>query len=101
MSEVAYLRMWVVGEMMPRISQFHGVEIYMYYNDHLPPHFHARHGDDEALISFNPAQLNQGHLPPKVLKMVLKWADLHPAELEQDWNLAQSGQPPAPIPPLP
>jgi hypothetical protein len=43
--------------MMPRISSFHGVDIYMYYNDHVPPHFHAMHGDDEALISFNPPQL--------------------------------------------
>jgi hypothetical protein len=26
---------------MPRISQFYGVVIYMYFNDHLPSHFHA------------------------------------------------------------
>jgi hypothetical protein len=35
---------------MPRVSAFYGVEIYMYYNDHAPPHFHAMHGDDEALM---------------------------------------------------
>jgi len=39
---------------MPRISQFHGVSIYMYYSDHPPPHFHAMHGDDEALLSISP-----------------------------------------------
>ena len=35
---------------MPRISQFYGILIYMYYRDHAPPHFHAIYGDDEALV---------------------------------------------------
>jgi hypothetical protein len=87
--------------MMPRISSFHGVDIYMYYNDHLPSHFHAMHGDDEALISFNPAQLYRGNLPAKVLKRVLEWAALHPAELDDNWQRARNGQPLLPIPPLP
>jgi hypothetical protein len=33
---------------MPRISEFFGVLIYMYYNDHAPPHFHAEYGGREA-----------------------------------------------------
>ncbi len=86
---------------MPKISQFHGIGIYMYYNDHLPPHFHAMHAGDEALVSFNPAQLYQGALSPKNLKMILKWAGLHSAELDQNWHLARLGQPLLPIPPLP
>ena len=86
---------------MPRISQFHGISIYMYYNDDLPPHFHAMHGGDEALVEFNPAKLYQGGLPPKVLKMVLQWAGLHWTELDQDWQLARHGQPLVAIPPLP
>ena len=58
---------------MPCISQFFGIAIYMYYNDHLTLHFHAMHGGDEALVEFSPAKLYQGGLPPKVLKMVLQW----------------------------
>lgn len=27
---------------MPTISRFHGLVIEMYFNDHVPPHFHAR-----------------------------------------------------------
>jgi hypothetical protein len=30
---------------VPRISEFFGIMIAMYYNDHAPPHFH-RHQDD-------------------------------------------------------
>jgi Domain of unknown function (DUF4160) len=73
----------------------------MYYNDHPPPHFHAQHGDDEALISFNPSQLYRGALPSRVLKLVLEWAGLHPAELDDNWQRARNGQPLLPIPPLP
>jgi len=26
---------------MPRLSAFYGLVIYMYWNDHAPPHFHV------------------------------------------------------------
>lgn len=34
---------------MPSISSFFGVVIYMYFNDHSPPHFHAEYGEFEAV----------------------------------------------------
>jgi hypothetical protein len=86
---------------MPRISHFHGVSIYMYFHDHAPPHFHAMHGDHEALIAITPPGLHQGTLPRAALKRVLAWAALHQAALLTDWQLAQNGQPLNPIPPLP
>jgi len=86
---------------MPRISSFHGVDIYLYYNDHVPPHFHAMHGEDEALISFGPPRLYRGSLPRNVLKVVLQWAALHATELDDNWQRARNGQPLAPIAPLP
>lgn len=30
---------------MPEISRFFGIVIAMYYNEHNPPHFHARYGE--------------------------------------------------------
>ncbi|MCC7424048.1 MAG: DUF4160 domain-containing protein [Planctomycetaceae bacterium] len=86
---------------MPRISHFHGIEIYMYFRDHAPPHFHAIHGDEEALVEWSPAQVHRGSLPSKSLKLALEWARLHPEELDENWQRAQLGQPLAPIPPLP
>lgn len=35
---------------MPTISEFFGIIIRMYYDDHNPPHFHAYYGDYQALI---------------------------------------------------
>jgi hypothetical protein len=86
---------------MPRISQFHGVSVYMYYMDHAPPHFHAMHGDDEAVITVTPPSLHQGALPGNALRRVLRWAGLHQAALMANWQLAQQGQPLNQIPPLP
>jgi Domain of unknown function (DUF4160) len=91
----------MVWILMPRISHFHGADIYMYWNDHLPPHFHALHGDDEALIEFNPPRLYRGNLPRRVLRLVLDWAAQHPAQLDHNWQLARGGQPLVQIPPLP
>lgn len=37
---------------MPEVSRFFGIVIFMNYNDHLPPHFHAKYqeqfGEDSA-----------------------------------------------------
>jgi hypothetical protein len=33
-----------------RISEFLGIVISMYYNDHAPPHFHARYAEHEAQV---------------------------------------------------
>jgi hypothetical protein len=36
---------------MPEISRFLGIIIYMYFNDHDPPHFHAKYNDYRAIIT--------------------------------------------------
>jgi len=33
---------------MPEISRFLGIVIYMYFNDHNPPHFHAVYNNYKA-----------------------------------------------------
>ncbi len=32
---------------MPEISLFFGIIIYMFPDDHNPPHFHAKYGDEK------------------------------------------------------
>ena len=36
---------------MPVISRFFGVVIYMYWRDHVPPHFHAKYQDQEVTVT--------------------------------------------------
>ena len=38
---------------MPIISRFYGIVIVMYFNDHNPPHFHAKYAESEALFDFS------------------------------------------------
>jgi Domain of unknown function (DUF4160) len=61
---------------MPEISRFFGIIIAMYYNDHEPPHFHARYGSKKAKILIDPPTLMAGDLPPRALGMVMEWAAL-------------------------
>ena len=53
---------------MPEICRFYGIIIAMYYNDHAPPHFHARYGKHRAIISIEGLMLLEGDLPPQALE---------------------------------
>ena len=74
---------------MPELSRFLGIIISMYFDDHNPPHFHVRYNDFRALISIKDLSLFQGELPPRVLGLVMEWAELHKNELLEDWNMVQ------------
>lgn len=86
---------------MPRISDFRGIEIAMYYNDHQPPHFHASYGDDEAVIDIRTGNVLKGSLPNWALNLVKQWASLHQQELLDNWQLARDRKPLNKIAPLP
>jgi hypothetical protein len=61
---------------MPTLSEFFGILIRMYWDDHPPPHFHAIYG------------------------MVVEWASLHKDELTKNWERCQVPAPTVPIQPL-
>lgn len=77
---------------MPCISQFFAIAIYMYYNDDLPPHFHAEYGGNEALYEIATLRVYAGRLPRRAHNMVLEWADLHRAALLINRDRARCGQ---------
>lgn len=85
---------------MPRISQFFGITIAMFYNDHSPPHFHARYSDWEATLTINELEILGGELPARALALVLEWAALHRGELRSNWDKARAGVPLDAIEPL-
>ena len=72
----------------------------MYYNDHDPPHFHARYGGDRAIIAIDGPAMLAGRLPPRALGLVLEWAAIHQSRLREDWDLARAQAPLNPVPPL-
>ncbi|TDI24730.1 MAG: DUF4160 domain-containing protein, partial [Acidobacteria bacterium] len=82
------------------ISRFFGIVVTMNYNDHPPPHFHVRYGEQRALIDIDTFTVLRGQLSPRVLGLVVEWAVQHRAELTENWNLAMRQQALRPIDPL-
>lgn len=85
---------------MPKISEFFGIAIYMYFDDHPPPHFHAQYAEFEAHIRIEDGSVMRGKLPPRALGLVVEWAALHRKELERVWQQAQAMKPLSKIAPL-
>jgi hypothetical protein len=85
---------------MPQICQFFGIVIYMYFNDHVPAHFHAEYGDAEAVYRIDTLDVIRGKLPRRAHALVVEWATLHRHELRVDWERARQAVPLLPIEPL-
>jgi len=58
----------------------------MFWNDHLPPHFHAQYGRHKILVDIRNGTVIKGVFPFKQLKLVLAWCELHKDELLQNWE---------------
>jgi hypothetical protein len=48
---------------MPRISEFFGIVIRMFYNDHWPPHFHAEMTSMKLCTGLRPLRCCEVDLP--------------------------------------
>jgi hypothetical protein len=88
---------------MPTISMFYGILIALFYRDnvqHKTPHIHARYQTFKASLAIEDGSVLAGELPPRQLRMVQVWIDIHRDELLADWELAVSGEEPYKIAPL-
>ncbi len=74
---------------MPRLSEFYGIVIYMYFQDHNPPHFHAIYAEHEALIRIDNGDVIRGRLPRTAGNLVEEWRRLHVDDLVANWQRAQ------------
>ena len=85
---------------MPTLSEFFGIVIRMYYEEHGVPHFHAYYAGDEVSMAIESLEVLGGRLPRRALALVLEWSLEHRPELRENWLLAAQHQPLAPIPGL-
>ncbi len=85
---------------MPRICVFYGIRIYMYFDDHMPPHFHATYAGWESSIAIETLETLKGRLPSRARSLVLEWADRHRVELAANWEKAREHRPLDAIAPL-
>ncbi len=85
---------------MPTISQFFGISVRMYFDEHALPHFHAYYGDDGAAISIETLAVTEGRLPRRALALVLEWAVEHRPALEANLARLEAHKPLNDIEPL-
>jgi uncharacterized protein DUF4160 len=88
---------------VPTICRFRGVTIAMFFDEavHLGrPHFHAFYGEHHA--SFDALGLNRlvGKLPPRIERLVRKWARANRGALLANWERMRQQDDPLPVPPL-
>jgi uncharacterized protein DUF4160 len=86
--------------LLPKLSEFFGISIYIHWKDHGPPHFHARYSGQRASISIDDLTVINGKLAPRALGLVIEWGSLHRVELRDAWRKASNRQTPDPIEPL-
>ncbi len=84
---------------MPEISRFFGIIIYMNYNEHDPPHFHAKYQEQEVTIEIQTG-IVQGKMSKRALRMLFEWSELHRDELSSNWERARERKPLMSIQPL-
>jgi len=70
---------------MPIISRFLGIIITMYWDDHSPPHFHAKYGEYEITVDIRTGVV-EGKFPKRALRHVLEWYDMHKDALHENWR---------------
>ncbi len=48
---------------VPKICVFYGIDITMYYDDHPPPHFHAKYGEYQAQVAIATGEVSMAIFP--------------------------------------
>lgn len=85
---------------MPEISRFFGMIVFMYWDEHNPPHFHVKYGGQQAAINIHTLEVIEGKLDRRAIELVLDWAELHQKELLENWDKCALKQKPNKIEPL-
>ena len=71
---------------MSTVKIIDSIKILIYFDDHLPPHFHAQYNEYEELIIISTLETYAGSLPNKQRKKVIEWASKNQEYLMQKWN---------------
>jgi hypothetical protein len=69
---------------VPTITEFFGIVIRMYYEEHGAPHFRASYAGDEVSMAIDSLEVLGGRLPRRALALVLEWALEHRPELREN-----------------
>lgn len=71
---------------MPEVSRFYGIIIKLFFEDHLPPHFHAVYGEHIGVFNIDSLEMIEGDLPNRSRRLVIEWATLYQSRLQAMWQ---------------
>lgn len=71
---------------MPTLVKLGRVQIRMFADDHLPPHFHVSTPDGEALVLIEGLQLSRGRLRKQDFEVATDWARNNMRLLRDRWD---------------
>jgi len=85
---------------LPVVSEFSGIVIRMYYQDHEPLHFHAEHDGEHGTFDGG-GHLLAGRIGSRTAReLIREWALARTSPLRENWKRARLGQPLMKIDPL-
>ena len=71
---------------MPSVARFDRFTIYVYADDHAPPHFHVVGRDFNATVLIADLSLDRGRLPPGIFAEAVAWAAENLDTLNGAWE---------------
>lgn len=71
---------------MPCIKIIDSIKLYVYANDHNPPHFHAISAEFEELIIIESLETYTGQIPKTQRKKVIEWASNNQDFIMKQWK---------------
>ncbi len=82
---------------MALIARIDGAKLYMYHNDHPPPHFHVLLAEHRAVFDIRTLRLTRGWLPVAKRTMIVQWARVRIEKLLDAWDVTQANLTPGDI----
>jgi hypothetical protein len=82
---------------MPTVAIVNGVRIEFYFDEHPPPHFHARYAEFIAQIDLATFEIIKGSLPNAQMRVVRDWASTRRDALRAAWDACATGTNPGSI----
>ena len=71
---------------MPCIKIIDSIKVYIYADDHNPPHIHAFYAEYEELVVIKTLQTYTGEIPATQRKKLIRWATSNKNFLISEWN---------------
>ncbi|HXT05551.1 MAG TPA: DUF4160 domain-containing protein [Roseiarcus sp.] len=71
---------------MPTLARLGNIQIRIFAEDHVPPHFHVVTSDGEVMVRIADLQVHEGSIDRKSLRTAIEWAAQNIALLEAEWS---------------